>query len=117
MMSSRTCPVQELSVWPRMLRDVSQRDLSVQLFNQHLPVPILLKGILHPDDALRAIDAGMDGVIVSNHGGCQVEGVHPSLDAFPDIAEAVKGRIPLLFDSGIRRGSDAIKAIALGARA
>lgn len=80
-------------------------------------LPILLKGILHPDDALRAIEAGMDGVIVSNHGGRQVEGVRPSLDALPDIAEAVKGRIPLLFDSGIRRGSDALKAIALGARA
>lgn len=80
-------------------------------------LPILLKGILHPDDALRAIEAGMDGVIVSNHGGRQVEGVRPSLDALPDIAAAVRGRIPLLFDSGIRRGSDAIKAIALGAKA
>jgi lactate 2-monooxygenase len=80
-------------------------------------LPILLKGILHPDDALRAIDSGMDGIIVSNHGGRQVEGVRPSLDALPDIAAAVKGRVPLLFDSGIRRGSDAIKAIALGAKA
>ena len=102
---------------PRMLRDVSQRDLSVRLFDLHLPTPILLKGILHPDDALHALDAGMDGIIVSNHGGRQVEGVRPSLDALPDIAAAVKGSIPLLFDSGIRRGSDAIKAIALGAKA
>ena len=80
-------------------------------------LPILLKGILRPDDALHAIDAGMDGIIVSNHGGRQVEGVHPSLNALPDIAAAVNGRIPLLFDSGIRSGSDAIKAIALGAKA
>ena len=91
------------------------KDLAI--LRERTSLPILLKGILHPDDALRAIEAGMDGVIVSNHGGRQIEGVRPSLDALPDIAEAVKGRIPLLFDSGIRRGSDAIKAIALGARA
>lgn len=80
-------------------------------------LPILLKGILHPDDARRALDAGMDGVIVSNHGGRQVEGAIASLDALPNIVESVQGRFPILLDSGIRCAADAIKAIALGARA
>lgn len=80
-------------------------------------LPILLKGILHPDDALKALDAGMDGIIVSNHGGRQVEGAIAALDALPGIAQAVQGRAPILFDSGIRCASDVIKAIALGAKA
>ena len=84
---------------------------------EHTRLPILLKGILHPDDARLAIDAGMDGVIVSNHGGRQVAGAIASLDALPAIADAVGGRIPLLLDSGIRRAADVMKALALGAQA
>lgn len=84
---------------------------------QRTKLPILLKGILHPDDARQALDCGMDGIIVSNHGGRQVEGARAALDALPEVAAAVDGRAPLLFDSGIRRASDAFKAIALGARA
>ncbi|GHO59327.1 alpha-hydroxy-acid oxidizing protein [Ktedonobacter robiniae] len=84
---------------------------------QQTKLPILLKGILHPDDARKAIDAGMDGVIVSNHGGRQVEGAIASLDALPAISEAVRGEVPILLDSGIRRASDVLKAIALGAQA
>jgi lactate 2-monooxygenase len=80
-------------------------------------LPIVLKGILHPDDARRAVDAGMDGVIVSNHGGRQVDGAIASLDALPAVAEAVAGRIPVLLDSGPRGGADVFKALALGARA
>lgn len=80
-------------------------------------LPILLKGILHADDASRAVDSGMDGIIVSNHGGRQVDGAVAALDALPSVVNAVKGRIPVLFDSGIRHGADAFKAIALGARA
>ena len=80
-------------------------------------LPILLKGILHPDDALLAIENGIDGIIVSNHGGRQLDGVIASIDALPTIVEAVDGKIPVLFDSGIRRGSDIVKAIALGADA
>lgn len=78
---------------------------------------ILLKGVLHPDDALKAIDHGMDGIIVSNHGGRQVDGCLASLDALPPVAHAVNGKIPLLIDSGIRSGADIFKAIALGAKA
>jgi len=80
-------------------------------------LPIFLKGILDPDDARRALDHGMDGVIVSNHGGRQVDGAIGALDALPPVVEAVGGRGPVLFDSGIRRGADVFKALALGARA
>ncbi len=80
-------------------------------------LPILLKGILHPDDAARAVDAGMDGVIVSNHGGRQVDGAIPTLDALPGVVAAVDGRVPILLDSGVRGGADVFKALALGARA
>jgi len=80
-------------------------------------LPIVLKGIQHPDDARRALDAGVDGIVVSNHGGRQVDGAIGSLDALPTVVDAVGGDIPILFDGGIRSGSDALKAIALGARA
>jgi lactate 2-monooxygenase len=80
-------------------------------------LPILLKGILHPDDARRAVDEGIDAIVVSNHGGRQVDGAIATLDALPPVVEAVDGRIPVLFDSGIRSGADAFKALALGARA
>jgi lactate 2-monooxygenase len=80
-------------------------------------LPIVLKGILHPKDARRALDHGVDGVIVSNHGGRQVDGAIGALDALPGVADAIGGKIPVLFDSGIRTGSDVFKALALGARA
>lgn len=79
--------------------------------------PILLKGIMHVDDARRAADAGMDGVVVSNHGGRQVDGALASLEALPGIAQAVGDRLEVLFDSGVRTGADVIKALALGAKA
>ena len=78
-------------------------------------LPIVLKGICHPDDARRAIDAGADGVYVSNHGGRQANGGLAAIDMLPGVAAAVDGRVPVLFDSGVRSGSDVIKAVALGA--
>jgi isopentenyl diphosphate isomerase/L-lactate dehydrogenase-like FMN-dependent dehydrogenase len=78
---------------------------------------MLLKGIQHPEDARRAADAGVQGVIVSNHGGRQVDGAVASLDMLPGIVAAVGDRLEVLFDSGIRTGSDIVKALALGARA
>ncbi len=80
-------------------------------------LPILLKGILHPDDARAAVEAGMNGIVVSNHGGRQVDGAIGALDALPPIVEAVAGRLPILLDSGVRSGADVFKAIALGATA
>ncbi len=80
-------------------------------------LPIVLKGILHAHDAKRALDAGVDGVIVSNHGGRQVDGAIGALDALPAVREAVGAELPVLFDSGIRSGADIFKALALGANA
>jgi lactate 2-monooxygenase len=80
-------------------------------------LPIVLKGILHPEDARRAVQEGVDGLIVSNHGGRQVDGAIGALDALPVVREAVGRDLPVLFDSGIRTGADAFKALALGANA
>ena len=80
-------------------------------------LPIVLKGIVHPDDARLAVEHGVEGVLVSNHGGRQVDGAIGALDALPGVVEAVDGRCEVLFDSGIRSGADALKAFALGARA
>ncbi|KQZ86236.1 lactate 2-monooxygenase [Microbacterium sp. Root166] len=80
-------------------------------------LPILLKGIVHPEDASRAIDAGVDGVWVSNHGGRQIDQSVPTLEALPSVVDRVDGRVPVVFDSGVRQGSDAFIALALGATA
>lgn len=80
-------------------------------------LPILLKGILHPDDARKAVDYGMNGIIVSNHGGRQVDGSISTIEALPGVVAAVKGQLPVLLDSGIRGGADVLKALALGAKA
>ena len=80
-------------------------------------LPILLKGILRADDAARAVDVGAGGIIVSNHGGRQLDGVPATLDALPEIVDAVRGRAEVLLDGGIRWGTDVLKALALGARA
>ena len=84
---------------------------------QQTKLPIVLKGIQHVEDAWRAIEAGVDGLLVSNHGGRQVDGALGALDALPAIREAVDGRLALLFDSGVRTGADVFKALALGAEA
>jgi 4-hydroxymandelate oxidase len=80
-------------------------------------LPVLIKGIVRGDDAARAADSGASGVIVSNHGGRQLDTAIPSIRALPDVVEGVAGRIEVLVDGGVRRGTDVIKAIALGARA
>jgi len=80
-------------------------------------LPILLKGIMHPDDATRALEHGVDGIVVSNHGGRQVDGAIATIDALPGVVEAVDARVPVLLDSGVRGGADMFKAIALGATA
>ena len=80
-------------------------------------LPILIKGIVHPDDASKAADLGADGVVVSNHGGRQADGAVGALDALPDVIEATRERMVVLLDSGVRHGADVIKALALGAKA
>jgi isopentenyl diphosphate isomerase/L-lactate dehydrogenase-like FMN-dependent dehydrogenase len=84
---------------------------------QHTRLPILLKGILHPEDAREAVRRGVQGIIVSNHGGRQMDGAIAAIDALPAVVEAVEGRVPVLFDGGIRRAADVLKALALGAQA
>lgn len=79
--------------------------------------PLLLKGILDPEDAERAVGLGVDGIIVSNHGGRTLDTLPATIEALPAIARRIKGRVPLLLDGGIRRGTDIVKALALGARA
>ncbi len=80
-------------------------------------LPILLKGVLSAADATAAVEHGMDGIVVSNHGGRQVDGSIATMDALPSVVAAVGGRVPILLDSGVRSGADALRAIALGATA
>ena len=77
----------------------------------------LLKGLVHPDEARRAVEHGVDGIVVSNHGGRQLDGMISSIEALPAVVEAVGGRIPVLIDGGFRRGADVVKALCLGASA
>jgi 4-hydroxymandelate oxidase len=81
------------------------------------PLPLVVKGLLTSEDAELAVQAGADAVVVSNHGGRQLDGVPASLDALPEVVDAVEGRAEVLVDGGVRRGSDVLKALALGARA
>ncbi len=80
-------------------------------------LPLLVKGVMTEEDARLACDAGVDGIVVSNHGGRQLDGVPATLDALPEVVDAVGGRVEVLLDGGIRRGTDVLKALALGARA
>jgi len=89
----------------------------VQWLRSLTPLPILLKGILTAEDALCALDKGIDGIIVSNHGGRSLDSVPATITVLPAIAQVINGRIPLLLDGGIRRGTDIFKALALGAGA
>ncbi|MFD7440976.1 lactate 2-monooxygenase [Streptomyces sp. NPDC059909] len=100
-----------------MFADPAKTWPDLAFLREHWDGPIVLKGILHPDDARRAADAGMDGVVVSNHGGRQVAGSVAAADALPRVVEAAGDRLTVLFDSGIRTGDDIAKALALGARA
>ncbi|MFI6026718.1 alpha-hydroxy acid oxidase [Amycolatopsis magusensis] len=98
-----------------MCQEISWR--YVEALRRMTGLPVLLKGILHPEDAKIAVDGGMAGLVVSNHGGRQLDVAPAAIDALPRVAEAVGGRIPVLVDGGIRRGSDVAIALALGATA
>ena len=90
---------------------------NLAFLREHTKLPIVLKGILAPDDALKALDHGVDGIYVSNHGGRQVDGAVGALDALAEVARVVDSRVPVLFDSGVRGGADIFKALCLGAKA
>jgi len=110
-------PEDAIRLWTQLFANTALTWSDLAWLRQQTKLPILLKGIQHPDDARRALDAGVQGIIVSNHGGRQVDGAIGSLDALPGVVAAVAGKVPVLFDSGIRHGSDALKALALGAKA
>ncbi|MFF3561273.1 lactate 2-monooxygenase [Streptomyces sp. NPDC002574] len=100
-----------------MFADPGKSWPDLAFLREHWAGPIVLKGIQHPDDARMAADAGMDGVVVSNHGGRQVNGAIGAAEALPGVVRAVGDRLDVLFDSGVRTGDDVFKALALGARA
>ena len=110
-------PAAAIRCWQQVFADPAQTWDQLATLRQQTRLPILLKGILHPEDARQAVALGIDGLIVSNHGGRQVDGAIGALDALPDIMAAVGSQRPVLFDSGIRTGADIIKALALGAQA
>jgi lactate 2-monooxygenase len=103
--------------WAAVFGDLTHTWPELGVLREATRLPILLKGVLHPDDARRALDQGVDGLIVSNHGGRQVDRSVGALDALPGVVRAVAGAVPVLFDSGIRSGADAFQALALGAEA
>lgn len=86
-------------------------------FKDGSKMPLIVKGIVNPEDAALAVKYGADAIVVSNHGGRQLDGVIGTLDALPDCVDAVGGRVPVLMDGGLRRGTDILKALALGAKA
>jgi isopentenyl diphosphate isomerase/L-lactate dehydrogenase-like FMN-dependent dehydrogenase len=110
-------PIQAVRYFSQVFSNPALTWEDLHFLRQHTRLPILLKGILDPEDARKAVDLGMDGVIVSNHGGRQVDGAVAALDALPGVVEAVGQRTTVLFDSGIRRACDVLKAMALGAKA
>jgi isopentenyl diphosphate isomerase/L-lactate dehydrogenase-like FMN-dependent dehydrogenase len=110
-------PTSSVLRWMSMFGDPAKTWDDLVWLREQWDGPILLKGVLHSDDARRACDAGINGVIVSNHGGRQVDGSISSLAALPEIVATVGDQMTVLFDSGIRTGSDVIKALALGAKA
>jgi 4-hydroxymandelate oxidase len=107
-------------VAPSSLSEVTDSTLTwrdLEWLHAQTALPVLVKGILTGEDAVLATEAGVEGIVVSNHGGRQLDGVAASLDALPEVVEAVGDRAEVLLDGGVRRGSDVVKALALGARA
>jgi 4-hydroxymandelate oxidase len=96
-------------------RSLTWKDL--EWFRSVTKLPVVLKGVMHPDDAEQAVKAGADAIVVSNHGGRALDGVAATIDALPRVADRVAGRLPVLMDGGIRRGAEVLKALARGANA
>ena len=110
---AEVAPIEQITA----MQDPSLTWADLASFAGQSPLPVIAKGVLRPDDALRAIEAGVAAIYVSNHGGRQLDSAVPSLDALPAVVDAVDGLVPVLIDGGIRRGTDVVVALALGARA
>ena len=106
-----------LFAYARMLHDPSLSWKDLDWLRSITRLPVLVKGVVRPDDAMRAVQAGVAGIIVSNHGGRQLDTAPATISVLADIVEAVDGRVDVLVDGGVRRGTDVIKALALGAKA
>jgi 4-hydroxymandelate oxidase len=106
-----------LNVYFASLLDQSVTWKDIEWIRSISKLPIIVKGIHRPDDAIKAIEHGIDGIVVSNHGARQLDTVPATIDLLPSISNAVNGKLEIFLDGGIRRGTDVIKAIALGARA
>lgn len=103
--------------WADASLDAAATWSDVEALARHTALPLIGKGIINPLDVPLALDAGLSGLMVSNHGGRQLDGTISSIRALPDIVAATGGRVPVFFDSGVRRGTDVLKALALGASA
>lgn len=115
--SPETNPAGAIAKWAEIYEDSSQTWDDFARIRGMTRLPVLIKGVLHPDDARLAAEHGFSGVVVSNHGGRQVDGAIAPIDALPGIVDAAEGRLAILLDSGIRCGADVVKALALGANA
>lgn len=113
-------PAERGSAFPRYVRDLLDASLTwedVRWLKSISPLPVVVKGIMTAEDATIAVDHGVDGIVVSNHGGRQLDSTLGTLDALPEVVAAVWGRAEVYMDGGVRRGTDVLKALALGARA
>ena len=106
----------ESSIFSAVL-DATLNWKDIEWIRSYAKIPVLIKGVLNPEDADRGVKAGVSGIIVSNHGGRNIDTVPATADALPQVVEKVAGRVPVLVDGGIRRGTDVLKALALGANA
>jgi L-lactate dehydrogenase (cytochrome) len=108
--------IQQFRSWIDAQFDPSVTWRDIEWLRQEWPGTLIIKGILEPEDACAAADAGADGIVVSNHGGRQLDGAPSSISALPRVADAVDGRLEILMDGGVHSGQDVVKALALGAR-